>query len=246
MRAALHLLIAGLLAILTQIGGIAWLLSRLFRRKTLTFLALYAGLTVATVAIAPVFGRVALPCKSTASLQMHSPVFCVLNRHYVTPAMELELNRFAQAMAQKHPGTQTRILDANFPFIDGVPLLPHLSHNDGNKVDIALFYKNGDNEITTKTPSPLGYFAFEVGPTSCPKNRITLRWDMGWLKPLWRDLSLDTDRMKSALFWLAQNQKTEKIFVEPHLKARFAPTQEKVRFQGCRAARHDDHIHFQI
>ena len=35
-------------------------------------------------------------------------------------------------------GTNIEIhyLDANFPFINKFPLLPHLSHNDGKKIDI--------------------------------------------------------------------------------------------------------------
>jgi hypothetical protein len=35
-----------------------------------------------------------------------------------------------------------------------------------------------------------------------------------------------------------------RVFIEPHLKARLDLARlSKVRFAGCRAARHDDHIH---
>jgi hypothetical protein len=34
-------------------------------------------------------------------------------------------------MDEKFPGTVTIALDANFPFVNGFPLLPHLSHADG-------------------------------------------------------------------------------------------------------------------
>jgi hypothetical protein len=37
-----------------------------------------------------------------------------------------------------------------------------------------------------------------------------------------------------------------KLFVEPHLKSRMNLTSGKVRFHGCQAVRHDDHIHFQL
>jgi murein endopeptidase len=37
-----------------------------------------------------------------------------------------------------------------------------------------------------------------------------------------------------------------KIFVEPPLATRFNLSDPKIRFQGCRAARHDDHIHIQL
>ncbi len=38
----------------------------------------------------------------------------------------------------------------------------------------------------------------------------------------------------------------EKIFVEPHLAERLGVQADTIRFQGCRAARHDDHIHMQV
>lgn len=37
-----------------------------------------------------------------------------------------------------------------------------------------------------------------------------------------------------------------KLFIEPHLKTRLNLTSKKVRFHGCKAVRHDDHIHFQL
>jgi hypothetical protein len=38
----------------------------------------------------------------------------------------------------------------------------------------------------------------------------------------------------------------QKIFIEPHLKNALGITDGHVRFQGCRAARHDDHVHIQV
>ena len=36
------------------------------------------------------------------------------------------------------------------------------------------------------------------------------------------------------------------LLLEPHLKTRLKLEKyDKIRFQGCRAARHDDHIHVQ-
>ena len=37
-----------------------------------------------------------------------------------------------------------------------------------------------------------------------------------------------------------------KVFIEPHLRRRLGVESSKLRFQGCRAARHDDHIHMQL
>jgi murein endopeptidase len=38
----------------------------------------------------------------------------------------------------------------------------------------------------------------------------------------------------------------EKIFIEPHLKSRLGLTNSKIRYHGCGAVRHDDHIHIQV
>jgi hypothetical protein len=38
----------------------------------------------------------------------------------------------------------------------------------------------------------------------------------------------------------------ERIFIEPYLAARLGVSSPLLGFQGCRAARHDDHIHIQI
>nr|WP_261337459.1 hypothetical protein [Rhizobium leguminosarum] len=38
----------------------------------------------------------------------------------------------------------------------------------------------------------------------------------------------------------------QKIFIEPHLKNALGIADSHIRFQGCRAARHDDHIHIQV
>jgi hypothetical protein len=42
------------------------------------------------------------------------------------------------------------------------------------------------------------------------------------------------------------NSNVSKVFIEPHLKNRLNLNHSKIRFHGCRAVRHDDHIHFQI
>ena len=143
-------------------------------------------------------------------------------------------------MSDRFPGSATRVLDANFPFFDGFPLLPHLSHDDGRKVDIAIWYEGGPLR------SPIGYFTFEPGPTDCPARWLTLRWDLDWLQPLWPDLPLDAPRTAHAVEWIAADPRVEKLFLEPHLQSSMGLAHPKLRFQGCRAARHDDHIHLQL
>jgi hypothetical protein len=70
---------------------------------------------------------------------------------------------------------------------------------------------------------------------------------MDWFQPLVRDdVTLEEERSRAALQWLATegpDRGIEKILLEPHLKARLGLDSDLIRFQGCGAARHDDHIH---
>lgn len=265
MRLAGHLLAILCLTVLTQIGGLVWLLALLLRRwlpgrraSLLAFLLLYAVATFVTQQLAPLAGRVALPClaASDATLSVRSPIFCALNRSYVTPDMALAAQAYADHMAQAFPGTKTLALDANFPFLSGFPLLPHLSHDDGRKLDLAFYYRDRDGGFRNgETRSPLGYFAFQQpvagAPQPCASRRrwLTLRWDMTWLQGVFPDWELEPLRMREALRWLANEgagKGIDKIFVEPHVAAATGISSSRIRFQGCRAARHDDHIHIQL
>jgi hypothetical protein len=60
---------------------------------------------------------------------------------------------------------------------------------------------------------------------------------------------LEPERTRAALRCLvADGQRfgVERIFIEPYLAARLGVSSPVLGFQGCRAARHDDHIHIQI
>ena len=212
LKAVLHLTLIVLLTLLTQLGGIAWLIALLFRRRFAVFMVTYICLSVATLFVAPLTGRVPLPCLSDNAMTVRSPVYCAMNRQYVTTEMREVLQGFAGKMQERHPDTQTLILDANFPFITGFPLLPHLSHDDGRKVDLAFYYQRDGSYARGKTRSPIGYFAFENGLTDCPDNHLTLRWDLDWLQPFWPDLSLDRDRMVSAFDLLSDDPRVTKAF----------------------------------
>lgn len=242
----LHFALFIFLTLLTQLGGIAWLISLSFKRNLLAFVVAYLTLTTAAMFTAPHFGRVPLPCFGNQAMQVQSLMFCALNRNYVTPELADVTQDLAEYMATNYPETVTLVLDANFPFIDGFPLLPHLSHKDGRKVDIAFWYQKDGQYLGGQTRSPIGYFAFEDGPSDCPETWLTLRWDFEFLQPFWRSAEIDAQRTKTALSWLARDARVEKIFIEPHLQDRLDAHDPKIRFQGCRAARHDDHIHFQI
>ncbi|MDX8355415.1 hypothetical protein [Cognatiyoonia sp. IB215182] len=234
------------LTILTQIGGIAWLIALFFRQKVFVFPLTYTALTAAAVWIAPSFGRVALNCFENGPLQVQSWMYCALNRNYVTPELREVLIDTAKEMDRQYPGTETLVLDASFPFLDGFPLLPHLSHDDGEKADLAFFYRDETGYLPGATRSPIGYFAFEPGPTDCTPRWPTLRWDFDAIQPLWRDYELDEARMAAVMRILATDARVGKTFIEPHLVQSLRIAHPRIRFQGCRAARHDDHIHFQL
>lgn len=241
-----HAVIVLVLTIVTQLGGLAWAASRFFRRKYVAFLAFYAVLSLAAILVAPMFGRVPLACGAQGPLSVHSWLYCITNRNYVTPEMRDVLFDLSNSLETAYPGTRTRVLDAGFPFLEGFPLLPHLSHDDGEKADLAFFYKDETGYLPAQARSPIGYFAFEDGPTACQANHLTLRWDLELLQPLWPDLQLEKQRTAYAVNWLARDRRVGKVFIEPHLKRSLGISNSKVRFQGCRAARHDDHIHVQL
>jgi hypothetical protein len=144
----------GVLTVLTQVGGILlWLSLPLLakipvftpvkRRITqgLVFSLLYVLCVVLVLPLlAPLNGRVPLPwfATSTVPLKPVSLGYCLLARNYVRPPVRQLLERTALTTSQRFPGTTLQYLDANFPFLNGFPLLPHLSHHDGRKVDLAF------------------------------------------------------------------------------------------------------------
>lgn len=241
-----HILIVLVLTLLSQLGGVAWLIALLFKRRALVFVLAYAGLSFSALQIAPMLGRVPLPCAAGETLQMQSAIFCLLNRQYVVPELKEVLDDLASGVERDFPGTTTLVLDANFPFIDGFPLLPHLSHDDGRKVDIAFYYSADGAYLPKTTKSPVGYFAFEDGDTICPQKTLTLRWNFSWLQGLWPNYRLELERVALVLNLLSDDNRINKVFVEPHLQKSLNIEDAKIRFQGCRAARHDDHIHIQL
>ena len=60
------------------------------------------------------------------------------------------------------------------------------------------------------------------------------------------NFTFDGARTKELVILFASNPAIEKIFIEPHLKERLKLNSEKIRFHGCQAVRHDDHLHVQL
>lgn len=264
MKSLAHILIVGILTVLTQIGGLVWIInfgffkyfnnqrSRLIRIGTFVLLYLLATFMIVPT-VAKFGGRNPLPLTKSNSLVPHTYLTPLLNRHYVKPRLKTQLIGIADKVNAKNNKLKVSYLDANFPFIDGFPLLPHLSHNDGRKVDLAFYYTK-DNQQGNRKPSRTGYGKF-VEPLNSEYNqaRECLRmghWQYDYTKYFslggTNDLEFDPKNTSELVNMIASDSHVQKIFIEPHLKQRMKLTSNKIRFQGCHAVRHDDHIHFQI
>lgn len=251
-----HLIIILLLTAITQVGGLIWVLTCLFcfllkKKKRFIFPMLYIICNVFIVPpIAKSLGREPLPVFSK-ELKPRNWMYPLLFRNYVNPILKTELKNSAKQLHKS--GIKITYLDANFPFIKGFPLLPHLSHNDGKKIDIAFMYLDKSENPTDKKPSVSGY-----GIYINPKNNNTASdclekgyWQYDFTKYLTlgkiNHLSLDKKNTTFLIKQLLLNKYTEKIFIEPHLKQTLGfQSESKIRFHGCKAVRHDDHIHLQI
>jgi len=250
-----------LLTILTQIGGVVLFLSFVLSRGienrkrlklSFIFLVLYLLSTFLVVPhIASYFGR-----ERIIQTDIIKPTFFLtnlLNRNYVKPKINSILRK--TELGLKNTGTEIRYLDANFPFIDNFPLLPHLSHNDGKKIDISLVYTKPNGELTNDKKSNSGYGVFaepEKGEIDQIKNcRTKGYFQYDYPKYLTfggknENLVFSIKYTKLLINAFLSNKDISKIFIEPHLKVRLNLKDTRVRYHGCKAVRHDDHIHIQI
>jgi len=135
-RLCYHFLIILGLTIISQIGGLIWMInlfifSYFFKRENkftrlLSFLLLYLVSSFLIVPkLAKLSGRVALPISKSGILIPHNFITPALNRHYVKPKLKSELLEISRSLQQVSPLIKLSYLDANFPFLDGFPLLPH-------------------------------------------------------------------------------------------------------------------------
>ncbi len=252
-----HLIIITLLTVLTQVGGLIWMISIwiskvLNIRKRFVFPMLYTLFNLFIVPpIAKTFGRENLSTFSK-ELRPRNLFYPLLFRNYVDSNLKLQLQDAAHVL-HKSNGMTLTYLDANFPFVDGFPLLPHLSHNDGKKVDISLMYLDKNRDPTDKKPSVSGYGVY----VNSKDNRTAIKCkNLGfWQYDFSRfftfgklnDVSFDKEGTRLVIQQLLSHTSTEKIFIEPHLKTSLGLSKEsRIRFHGCQAVRHDDHIHLEI
>lgn len=272
MRTLWRIIVFCFLTLLTQVGGLVYMASLLTHPLTdrwtsgkyvkvayrcVSFLLLYLTTTFLIVPlIARPLGRVPLPLTETNHLRPLNVLTCVLNRNYVTANLKEATLAVAEQMNDAFPGTTTNYLDANFPFLDDFPLTPHLSHHDGKKLDLAFCYTDAKTGKPSRDcPSFIGYGVCEDPlpgelntAASCARKGY---WQYSLLTKIIpqgrkEDFNFDETRTRKLISLFAQQADVGKIFIEPHLKDRLKLRTTKVRFHGCQAVRHDDHIHIQL
>ena len=249
-------MIISLLTIITQLGGLIWLIALVISlqkkwKKRLVFPLIYLTFNLLLIPpIASFFGREKLPWIDN-NLKPINWFYPLAFRNYVNPQLKVELKNSANALSLS--SISITYLDANFPFIDGFPLLPHLSHNDGKKIDIAFMYLDKNSESTENKPSSSGYGAFVNSKENYTSNFCINKgyWQYDFTKYLTfgtnNNLKFDESKTAQLINELLSISSAEKIFIEPHLKKSLGlGSNSNLRFQGCAAVRHDDHIHFQI
>lgn len=109
-----------------------------------------------------------------------------------------------------------------------------------------------NNERTNKKPSFMGYGAYvkDINPTAqqCKEKGYQQYGITKYLSPdKDNTIQLDKENTKTLIQGLLYRSKNSKIFIEPYLKKELALSKyDNIRFHGCQAVRHDDHIHFEI
>ncbi len=249
------------LTLISQVGGIVYLISLWIKKKWKTkfkfktivvFIPLYLVFTYVIIPYsAPFFGRERI--KHATKIQPSNYLTVLLNRNYVQPQLNKLLLNTAKDL--NNTGISIHYLDANFPFLNKFPLLPHLSHNDGKKIDLSLIYETKNGEISNKQKSVSGYGHFEK-PKTNEHNQTSLCLNKGYFQydypkyltfgTINKELIFSEKGTKKLIKSLLAQPSLGKIFIEPHLKNRLKLNNRKIRFHGCQAVRHDDHIHVQL
>lgn len=264
---ALGLALTVVLTLLTQVGGVllwpawgpAWSgTAGLDRGRGAVRAGLLLGVYLlgsqgVLPAVAERTGRVRLPAFASAGAPLEPLLLAypLLNRNYVRPHTHAAVLAGARAAAAEEPGLVVRYLDAGFPFpFPWPPLLPHLSHGDGQRVDLSLHWSR-DGQPVEGARSPIGYLGYAVEGGQRPECAgvrhpvagvpLDLRWDLAWLQPLLPDLDLDVARTRTLVRAMAGEARVCSVLLEPTLH-RLLPA-PKLAANGCSVARHDDHVH---
>ncbi|WEK57066.1 MAG: hypothetical protein P0Y52_11010 [Candidatus Brevundimonas phytovorans] len=193
-------------------------------------------------------GLVSLPCNGSTPLEPTETYYCRKDRHFMRPAARDALVESARYMADLYPGEKLRFMDASGAA--GItPLPPHRSHGDGRQIDLALYYTDSAGKPLQRFPDTSRYGGFWPAEPprpgeeiACPDGRkgSAEKPDPPADRP-WR---LDEARTSALIRHLAADPRVKRILIEPHLERRLGFWgHPKLRFAGCQAARHDDHLH---
>ena len=267
--------IFSILTILTQVGGVIYLLYVPFSvfvksekysfwksivMRSVGFSLMYLLICLFIIPpLAKKSGRVPLPISSTKEIPVKSGniLMVLMNRNYVKPLLQDAFYKTAGEVKKEYPSSELIYLDANFPFFEDFPLLPHLSHDDGEKLDIAFLYKNKKSKkFYNKTFSFFGYGVSEEprnGETNKPKDcEQKGNWQYSFMKKITfarvkKGIKFDETANRFLIQKIMDQKEVKKVFIEPHLQKRLNLGKfKKIRFHGCHAVRHDDHIHIQL
>ncbi|MGK0278627.1 MAG: hypothetical protein ACI9RU_001392 [Litorivivens sp.] len=206
-------------------------------------------------AIAAPFGREPLPWKSD-NIEASNLSTIILFRNYSVVGAQGILNEISQntrALSQNQ-GIKLVYLDANFPFFDGFPLLPHLSHDDRKKIDLAFLYSRNGEYQAAQLPNLIGYGRFEPPqkgeidqPDICLDKGFWQYSSLSFITRRWRT-NIQADSYLNACLGISicSSQHIKRVFLEPHLVNRWKIKSAKMKFHGFHAVRHDDHFHIEI
>lgn len=125
-------------------------------------------------------------------MKAHSIFYQLANRNYVWPELNKAIGDIASEFGKQNKEIKVIYLDANFPFIDKFPLLPHLSHNDGKKIDVSLIYKNRNGQLTNKKPSVCGYGVYESPRENEYNQTVSCKQNGNWQYDFPKYLTLGT------------------------------------------------------
>ena len=120
-----------------------------------------------------------------------------------------------------------------------------------------VFYYLEDGVATDAAPSPIGYGA-SLHPTGGEANYAAVctargYWPYALMSRVYEwwpgesGLVVDEARTAAMVGAWARARRVSKVLLEPHVKVRWGLGREaKVRFHGCHAVQHDDHVHVQV
>ena len=112
----------------------------------------------------------------------------------------------------------------------------------GKKLTFLFVYQDLDGNVTNDKPSNSGYGVFEY-PQLREKNQTEQCKSRELAVRFYKYLTfgstdqLELNRNNQAIDKIAlQTSKTQKVFIEPHLKERWGLRSDKIRFQGWRCS----------